>query len=311
MSVSFPNVPGRDVSGVVVAVGSAVTRFKVGDAVLADHGPAGTYAELVNVADDQPSLKPDNLSFGEAAAVPLAAQTALSAFEKVALVEGEKVVVIGAAGGVGHFAVQIAKLLGASHVAAVTSAKNAEFVKGLGADTVVEYDRKKLSEALEKEYDVVFDCVGGKDQWDEAQKVLNAKGRFVTIVGDDKESKLTVGSLLSTGGTMVGRKLSGLFSSQHHSYAMHMLSPSNKLLNRIVEWMKEGKLKVKVDKTFQFGEQGVKELYAYSEAGRDGGQDSAGDHQGGRDGGQEAAGQRGQQDRDLRAVQVVLLVCRL
>ena len=268
--LSLPHVPGMDLSGVVTAVGGAVTRLKVGDAILAQN-PAlagGAFGELVNVQEELVSLKPDKLSFAEAAAVPLAAMTALSMLDKAALAQGEKVVVIGAAGGVGSFAVQMAKLLGASHVAAVSSDKNASYVRSLGADSVVDYKSKKLSEAVEKEYDVVLDCVGGREQWEEAQKVLKVSGRFVTIVGDDRETKVTVGSVLATGSSMVGRKLSGLFSSQHHQYFLHAMAPSAKLLDRVVEWLKDDKLNIHLDRRFDFSEQGVKDMCAYSESGR-------------------------------------------
>ena len=163
---------------------------------------------------------------------------------------------------------QIAKLLGASHVAGVCSSKNSAYGRSLGADSVVEYDTARLAEALQKEWDVVFDCVGGKEQWEEAQKVLKVSGRFVTIVGDDKETKITAGALLSVGSALVGRKLTSVFSSQHHHYVFHMMTPHSKWLDRVAEWMKEGKLKVNVQQRFEFSEQGVKELYAQIESGR-------------------------------------------
>ena len=268
MPTKFPHVPGQDVSGVVVAVGSAVTKVAVGDAVMAQNSAAGAYSELNNIADELISLKPASVTFAEAAVYPLAAQTALSGLEKASFASGEKIVVTGASGGVGTFVVQIAKLLGAAQVVGVSSGKNAEYVRSLGADEVVDYTVKKVSEALPKEYDVVFDCVGGKDQWEEAQKVLKVGGRFVTIVGDDRENKVTVGSVLSVGSAIVGRKLSGVFSSQHHSYFLHFLTPNSKLLDRVADWLKDGKLKVNVDRRFPFSEQGVRDMYDYLDKGR-------------------------------------------
>ena len=270
ISLKFPHVPGHDLSGVVTAVGSAVTRVKTGDAVMVQNSNAlaGAYGELANVAEELLSIKPDNISFAEAAAFPTAAQTVVSGLDKVALASGEKIVVTGASGGVGSFAVQLAKLYGASEVVAVCSGKNAEYVKSLGADTVVDYTTQKLGDALQKEYDVVFDCVGGKDQWDEAQKVLKVNGRFITMVGDDRDTKVTVGAVLSVGSAMIGRKLSSVFSSQHHQWMLHMLTPHAKLLDRVVEYIKDGKLKVHIDKRFEFSERGVKDMYAYIETGR-------------------------------------------
>ena len=262
-------MPGFDLSGVVTAVGSAVTLFKEGDAVMAQNSAGGAYAELVSAPDSVVSLKPDNITFAEAAAVPLAAQTALGALEKAAVKEGDNVVVLGASGGVGSFAVQIAKLLGAARVVGVCSAKNAEFVKSMGADEVVDYTSQKVGEALQKEYDVVFDTVGGKDQWDEAQKVLKAGGRFVTITGDDASSKVTAGSVFSAMSALAGRKLSGVFSSQHHSYDLFLLQPdARRWLDRIAEWLKAGKLKVQLDKRFEFSADGAQQMYGYNSAGR-------------------------------------------
>ena len=214
------------------------------------------------------SLKPDNVSFAEAAALSLAAQTALTAFQKASLVAGENVLIIAASGGVGSFAVQIAKLLGASRLAAVTSAKNAEFVRGLGAHTIVDYTHTTIGEALTKEYDVVFDCVGGREQWDKCQKVMSAKGRFVTVVGDDTSVKMTVSAALSMGTSICKRRLYEMFSSDRHAYHMHFLTANYKHLNRLVEWVREGKLKVKIDRMFEFSEQGVTDMYAYSASGR-------------------------------------------
>ena len=269
-TIKFPHVPGFDLSGVVTAVGSAVTRVKVGDAVMAQNASAvqGAFGEIVNVGEELLSLKPDNITFAEAAAYPMGAQTALGALDKVAFTTGEKIIVTGASGGVGSFAVQMAKLLGAAEVVAVCSSKNTDYVKSLGADTVVDYTTQKLGEALQKEYDVVLDCVGGKEQWDEAQKVLKVNGRFVTMVGDDRETKVTIGSIASVIGAVTGRKLSSVFSSQHHQYNLFMLAPTNKLLDRVVEWVKEGKLKVNLDRRFPFSEQGVKDLFAHCESGR-------------------------------------------
>lgn len=148
-SRSFPFVPLFDLSGVVVAVGDTVTRLKVGDAVHADNKTGGGGAsEVVNVEQDLVSILPDGLSFAEAAALPLAAQTALVALEKAHVGPGSRVCIIGASGGVGSFAVQIAKALGAAHVTAVCSTRNSEFVSSLGADDVVDYTSNSIDRAL-------------------------------------------------------------------------------------------------------------------------------------------------------------------
>jgi len=170
----FPFVPLFDLAGIVVKVGDAVTRFQVGDAVHADNKEGGGGAsEFVNVPEDLVSLKPASISFAEAAAIPLAAQTALLALESGGVGAGSRICVIGASGGVGSFAVQIAKALGAAHVIGVCSGANAEFVRSLGADETIDYTRARLSEAItHRSLHAVIDCVGGREQWVEAQKVL-------------------------------------------------------------------------------------------------------------------------------------------
>ena len=258
-----PHTPGRDFAGIVTAVGSAVTRLHVGDAVYGDsNDEQGAYAQYACVHEKFVSLKPKALSFPEAAAFPLAAMTALGALEKAEVRDGTKVVIVGASGGVGHFAVQIAKILGASSVVGVCSGKNADFVKSLGADAVVDRTTTKVGEAVEaKDADVVFDCVGGKEQWEEAQKALKKGGTFVTIVGDDQENKVSPGALVSMAGAVAGRKLSGLFGAKH-SYYMHLLTPSHALLDRLSSWLVEGKpLKPTIGNTFNLTEAGVWGMY--------------------------------------------------
>ena len=246
--LNFPHVPGHDFSGVVTAVGPSVTRFKVGDAVWGLSTSKGTFAEYANIPETAVALKPPSLSFGDAATFPMAAMTALSALEK-AEVANCKVVVIGASGGVGLFAVQIAKMLGASSVVGVCSGENAELVKSFGADETVDYKATKLSEAItDKSVDVVFDCVGGKEQFQEAEKVFKSKGRFFTIVGDNVETKISVGNVLSTIGQVGGRKLSGLFSG--HQYSLHVLSPTAQMLDTLAGMVKDKGLKTHVDNSY-------------------------------------------------------------
>ena len=268
-SLHFPHVPGCELAGVVVAVGSAVRRLKVGDAVIAwNNELAGAYAELVNVPEAITSLKPNSVEFTEAAMLPLAAQSALGALESARLVRGEKVVVIGASGGVGSYAVSIAKLMGASRVVAVASSKNAEYVKSLGADQVVDYSSTKLSEALAKEFDVVLDCVGGEQQWDEARRVLNKRGRFVTIVGNDPSHYITVAFVFRSISHILYRKLATLLLSANPCIN-YLIAPSHKLQDRVVQWVECGELRnIRLEKVFEFDEQGATRMYTHVESGR-------------------------------------------
>lgn len=166
--LQFPVVPGCDVAGVVVAKGSTVSKFKIGDEVygniqdFSDEGNLkrfGTLAEFTVVEENLVAIKPKNISFEEAASLPLAVQTAIEGFKTGGFKERDTVFVVGGAGGVGTLVVQLAKLLGASRVVATTSTKKVEFVKSLGADAVVDYTKTKY-EDVEDKFDLVYDTVG-------------------------------------------------------------------------------------------------------------------------------------------------------
>lgn len=175
----FPLILGWDVAGIVTAVGSDVNKFKVGDAVYTypDLGRNGTYAEYVAVNQDFVSHKPTNLSFIEAASIPLVGITAWEVLvEEANLQPGEKVLILGGSGGVGSFAIQLAKAMGAI-VTATTSTKNLEFVKNLGADDVIDYTKEELPVA---EFDVVFDTVGGY-QFSQIVDTTKKSGRILSI----------------------------------------------------------------------------------------------------------------------------------
>ncbi|MFE0359106.1 NAD(P)-dependent alcohol dehydrogenase [Streptomyces nigra] len=182
----FPFTPLFDLAGVVTAVGDEVTSFRVGDRVHADNEiDAGGASEYVNVREDLLAPVPAGLAFAEAAAIPLAAQTALTCLNRGRVGPGTRVAVIGASGGVGHFAVQMAHAAGA-FVAGVAGARNREFVHEMGADAVVDRHRTDLPSSFGADsFDVVIDCVGGREQWIGARQILRPGGRFVTIARDE------------------------------------------------------------------------------------------------------------------------------
>lgn len=162
-------VPGCDMAGIVVAKGDGVSRFCVGDEVYGNiqnfnaEGnlkQIGVLAEFIVVEENLVARKPENLSFEEAASLPLALQTAVEGFKVAGLKKGQTVFIVGGAGGVGTLVVQLAKqVYGASLVTATTSSPKVEFVKGLGADKVVDYTKTKYEEVEEK-YDLVYDTIG-------------------------------------------------------------------------------------------------------------------------------------------------------
>lgn len=185
-------VRGRDFAGQVEAVGRGVTRFRPGDEVYGDLGHAsGAFAEYACAPQDQVARKPANLTFEQAAAVPLAGNTALMGLRDAAGVRpGWRVVVNGASGGVGTFAVQIAKALGAE-VTAVCSTRNTDLVRDLGADHVVDYTRQDFTRAGHR-YDAVLDLVGNRS--------LTALRRALTPRG----ALVLSGGGVSRGGSLVG-----------------------------------------------------------------------------------------------------------
>ncbi|MGI8935454.1 MAG: NAD(P)-dependent alcohol dehydrogenase, partial [Phormidesmis sp.] len=177
----FPMILGFDVSGEVMATGNQVTRFKSGDRVYArmDQLTGGAYAQYAAVSEKVAALKPTNMTHEQAAAVPLAGMTALQALRDEGQIQaGQKVLINGASGGVGTYAVQIAKVLGAAEVTGVCSGKNSELVRRLGADRVIDYTQADFTKG-DTRYDIVFDVVGDRSLSD-CKSVLQPQGIYVT-----------------------------------------------------------------------------------------------------------------------------------
>ena len=180
-------IPGADMSGRVEAVGKDVTQFKVGDEVYGDLAASGcgSFAEYVAVPEKALALKPVNLTFEEAAAYPMAAVTALQGLrDQGKLQPGQKVLIQGASGGVGSFAVQIAKVLGAE-VTAVCSARNMNQVRSLGADHVIDYAKEDFTRNG-KQYDLIF-AVNGYHPINDYKRALSPKGIYVAAGGSMRQ----------------------------------------------------------------------------------------------------------------------------
>jgi len=183
--------PGVDVSGEIIAVGRNVTQFKPGDAVFG--GGEGTFSEYACAPESKLARKPEGLSFEQAASVPIAGLTALQALRDTGHVEADqKVLINGAAGGVGTFAVQIAKSFGA-HVTGVCSTKNVKLVHSLGADRIIDYMREDFTEDGER-FDLLLDNVGNR-KLSAMKRVLRPNGKCV-IVGAPKKMAAVVTWLL-------------------------------------------------------------------------------------------------------------------
>jgi NADPH:quinone reductase-like Zn-dependent oxidoreductase len=176
-----PKVPvrGRDVAGVVEAVGKNVTRFKPGDEVF---GTAdGSFAEYASAPQDRLAPKPTNLTFEQAAVVPISGGTALQGLRKGNVRPGQKVLIVGASGGVGSFAVQIAKAFGAE-VTGVSSTAKMDFVRSIGADDVIDYTRQDLADGT-RHFDLILDT-GGRRSLADLRRALTPKGTLVIVGGE-------------------------------------------------------------------------------------------------------------------------------
>lgn len=184
-------VLGMEASGVVESVGEGVTKFRVGDEIMASTGFGGGYAEYACLPETEVVRgqvieivkKPEKLTFVEAAAVPVGAMTALAFLRKANVKNGEKVLVYGASGSVGTYAVQLAKYFGAE-VTGVCSASNLELVKTLGADTMIDYAKEDFAKNSQR-YDLVFDAVG-KTSRSHAKEAMTEKGVFLSTWQDPK-----------------------------------------------------------------------------------------------------------------------------
>lgn len=187
---ALPSIPGMDVAGVIEKTGNKIDKFKAGDAVYAylSFSEQGGYAELAIAKPEEVSLKPKNITFEEAAAVPLAATTAWQALVDTAKIDkGQTVLVHGGSGGVGSFAIQIAKARGAK-VIATASTPNQDLLKQLGADQAIDYTTTKFEDAVH-DVDVVLDAVGG-ETLTRSYGVVKKGGIIVSIAGRSDQSEL-------------------------------------------------------------------------------------------------------------------------
>lgn len=240
LSVGFPRpkdyILGWDMAGVVEAVGAQVTQFKPGEDVFASC--SGSLAEYVSVDEDKLALKPANLTFEQAAAVPTAAITALIGLRDAGkLRAGQKVLINGASGGVGTFAVQIAKALG-GEVTGVCSTRNVELVRSLGADHVIDYVHEDFT-ANGQRYDLILDNVASRSFAD-LRRALTPQGKIIPNSGHGGMSYVFKAYLLS------------LIMRQHGR--MYLALPSGKDLLVLKELIETGKLKPVIDKTFPLSE---------------------------------------------------------
>lgn len=244
---------GVDFAGTVEAVGSRVTQFKPGDDVFG--GGKGAFAEYVTIAEDKGIvLKPANMSFEQAASVPIAAITALQSLrDKGQIQPGQKVLINGASGGVGTFAVQVAKSYGAE-VTGVCSGRNAEMVRSIGADHVIDYKQEDYTENGQQ-YDLIIDMVGNHSL-SENRKVMKPEGKFI-IIGGAKGNWL---------GPLMGPIKAMLYSPfVDQDFIMFIAKMRKQDLSVLGELMKSGVLTPVIDRSYPLNE--VPAAIRYSEEG--------------------------------------------
>ena len=265
----LPLVPGNDVAGIVVAVGPRVRQFKRGDAVYArpDDQRIGTFAELIAIDEADVALKPRNLAMEEAASIPLVVLTAWQALvEKGQLKNGQKVLIHAGSGGLGTIAIQLAKHLGAT-VATTTSAENAELVRSLGADMVIDYRREDF-EALLSGYDLVLNSLG-KDILDKSLGVLKPGGMLISVSGPpDAEFARARGSgwLLEQVMRLLSRDIRKKARRRGVRYSFLFMRAQGEQLGRITALIEAGVIRPVIDRIFPF--EATNEALAYVETGR-------------------------------------------
>jgi NADPH:quinone reductase-like Zn-dependent oxidoreductase len=265
----LPATLGSDLAGVVAEVGSRVTRFKPGDAVFAnifDQG-TGSIADFAVVPEDAAALKPANLDFVQAASIPMVGLTSWQVLkERVDLRPGQKVFIPAGSGGVGTFAIQLAKCLGA-RVGTTTSAANVELVRSLGADEVVDY-RTQAFETVLRDYDAALGTVRG-DSIEKSIGILKPRGKIVSLVGPldvafARARRLNV--LLTFVFALMSRKIMRLAKRQGVDYSFLFARPDGDQLGQIGKLIETQRIRPVIDRVFPFEQ--AKEALEYLAQGR-------------------------------------------
>lgn len=247
------SIPGGDIAGRVEAVGKNVTQFQPGQHVFGDLSGCGWggFAEYVSVPESALAVKPENITFEEAAAVPMAGVTALQGLRDKGMIQaGQKVLIHGASGGVGTFAVQIAKSFGAD-VTGVCSTRNLDVLRSIGADHVIDYTQEDFTKKGQK-YDLILGA-NGNHSITAYKRCLKDNGVFIHVGGSGSQlfQTMTLGSLYSITGK---KKMSSLLQRQNQ-----------KDLMILTELLESEKIKPVIDKTFKLDE--IKEAFQYFEQG--------------------------------------------
>lgn len=269
LKFELPATLGSDISGVVTEVGSSVTRFKPGDAVFAslfDLG-RGSIAEFAAVPERVAASKPVNLDFVQAAAVPMVALTSWQALKERANIRaGQKVFIPAGSGGIGTFAIQLAKHFGA-RVGTTTSAGNVQLVTSLGADEIVDYKKQEFEKVL-RDYDVVLGTIRG-DAIEKSIGILKPGSKIVSLIGPldaafARARRLNFILRLIFG--LMSRKIMRLAKTRDVSYSFLFVRPDGNQLAEIGELLKSEQVRPVIDKVFPFDQ--AKDALEYLAQGR-------------------------------------------
>jgi NADPH:quinone reductase-like Zn-dependent oxidoreductase len=269
LQFKFPATLGSDLAGVVTEIGSRVTRFKIGDAVFANTFELGTgaIAELAAVPERAAALMPANLDFVQAASIPMVGLTSWQALKERADVRaGQKVFISAGSGGVGTFAIQLAKYLGAK-VGTTTSTGNVELVRSLGADEVVDYKKQQFEKVLQG-YDAVLGTAKG-DAVEKSIGILKAGGKIVSLVGPLDAAFAHARRLnffLTFVFGLMSRRIMHLAKKRGITYSFFFTRPDGDQLAEIAELLRTERIRPVVDKVFPFLQ--AKEALAYLAQGR-------------------------------------------
>lgn len=269
LKYKMPLILGNDFSGVVAKVGAKVTRFKVGDEIYARprKSKIGTFAEYIAIHEEDIALKPKNLSFEEAASIPLVGLTTYQALADIMqLQKGQKILIQAGAGGVGTFAIQLAKIMGA-FVSTTASEAGTNLVKSLGADEIINYRTEKFEEKL-KNYDAVFDTLGG-EILEKSFGVLKSGGKIVSVSGLPNARfgrEYGSGFFKTLLFSALTHKLTVLEKKHHVQYSFLFMKPSGEQLRTIANYIEDGKIKPIIDRVYPF--ENAQEAMEYAETGR-------------------------------------------
>jgi NADPH:quinone reductase-like Zn-dependent oxidoreductase len=267
--LQLPATMGSDLAGIVVEVGSRVTRFKPGDAVYASIFDLGTgaLAEFAVVPENVAAIKPANLDFLQAASIPMVGLTSWQALKERALLKpGQKVFIPAGSGGIGTFAIQFAKYLGAK-VGTTTSTANVNLVRDLGADEVVDYKKQEFDDVFQ-EYDVLLGTVRG-DVIEKSLRILKPDSQIISLVGPLDAAFATsrgMNYFFKIVFGLMSRKIIRQASRLGIKYSFFFVHPDGDQLAEIAKIIQAGNIIPVIDKVFPFDQ--TKEALAYLEEGR-------------------------------------------